>query len=84
MKLDVGSKKTLTDGFSIKADVFLPDYSIYSDYIASGSEDLNNPAVMVELYKDGKVVASGWVFEQMAQYNSYSHLRFGVALMPTK
>jgi hypothetical protein len=84
IKIDVGSKKALADGFSVRVDVFLPDYSIFDDYIASNSEELNNPAVMVELYKDDKVVASGWVFEEMAQYNSYSHIRYGVALMPTK
>ena len=84
IKLGVGAKKELGDGFSLKADVFLPDYSIFDDYIASRSEDLNNPAVMVELYQGDKLVASGWVFKEMADFNSYSHLRFSVALMPMK
>ncbi len=84
IKVGVGAKKALKDGFSIRADVFLPDYSIFDDYIASRSEELNNPAVMVELYEGDKLVASGWVFKEMVQYNSYSHLRFAVALMPMK
>lgn len=84
LKIGVGAKKELKDGFSIKAGVFLPDYSIFDDYIASKSEELNNPAVMVELYKGDKLVASGWVFKEMAQYNSYKHLRFSVALLPMK
>ena len=46
--------------------------------------ELNNPAVMVELFEGDKVVAKGWVFELMAQYNSYSHLRYGVTLLPTE
>lgn len=84
IKVGVGAKKELKDGFSIRAEVFLPDYSIFDDYIASRSEELNNPAVMVELYEGDKLVASGWVFKEMTQYNSYKHLRFAVALMPMK
>lgn len=84
IKVVIGTKKALADGFSIKVDTFLPDYSIYEDYIASKTEVLNNPAVMVELYKGDEVVSSGWVFEMMAQYNSYSHIRYAVALLPAE
>jgi hypothetical protein len=84
LKLDVGASKELADGFSIKVEIFLPYYSIYTDYIASKTDELGNPAIMVELYKDGKVVSSGWIFEEMPQYNSYRHLRYGVILLPTE
>ncbi|MEE9542908.1 MAG: hypothetical protein V3V95_03910, partial [Thermodesulfobacteriota bacterium] len=70
--------------FSLKVEVFLPDYSIFDDYIGSRTNELSNPAVLVKLYKGGEVVSSGWIFEEMIDYNSYSHLRYAVVLMPTK
>lgn len=80
----IGVKKALADGFSLRVELFLPDYVISEDFIDSRTDEPNNPAIMLELYKGDKVIASGWVFEGMAQYNSYSHLRYAVVLLPTK
>ena len=38
IKIDVGTKKALADGFTIRVETFLPDYSIYDDYIASKTD----------------------------------------------
>lgn len=84
ISIDVDVKKALADGFSIMVEYFVPDYMIAGDFIGSRTDEPNNPAVRLKLYKDDKVVASGWVFENMPQYNSYSHLRYAVVLLPTE
>ena len=84
VKFDIGASKELKDGFTLNAEVFLPDYTIFDDHIGSRSNEPTNPAVLVKLYKDKELVSSGWVFEELIEYNSYSHMRFAVVLMPTK
>jgi hypothetical protein len=84
VKVGIGKAKDLTDGFSLNVVVFLPDYSIYDDYIASKTNELSNPAVKVSLYKGKELISSGWIFEELIEYNSYNHMRFAVVLLPTK
>lgn len=84
VKVDIGSKRELKDGFSLKVEAFLPAYTIFDDHIGSLGNELSNPAVLVKLYKGGEMVSSGWVFEGMAEYNSYSHMRYAIVLMPAK
>ncbi|MEE8573886.1 MAG: hypothetical protein V3T30_00595 [Thermodesulfobacteriota bacterium] len=80
----VGEKKALKDGFALTVKAYVPDYAISGDYISTRSNEPKNPAILVELHKAGEVVASGWVFELLADYNSYSHIRYSLALAPTK
>ncbi len=75
---EVGVGKT---GYTIKVETFLPDYAVFSDHIGSRSAEPNNPAVLVELMRDDKSVAKGWVFEKFPTFNSYQHERFALALL---
>ena len=87
MKVDIGSSVKLGEsGFSLKAEVFLPHYTVFDDenYIGSRSNDPVNPALQVALYEGDKLVSDGWVFEEMTQYNSFSNLRFSVVLLPVR
>lgn len=81
---EIGKKTALkAGGFSVKVEAFVPDYTIYDDYIGSKSNQPNNPAIMVELFDKDKSVAKGWIFNkpEFSSFNSFKHDRFSVALV---
>ncbi len=82
IKVKVGVDSPIGDtGFSVKVSAFVPDYTMFEDYVSTRSDEPNNPAVFVELLKGDEVVASGWVFKKLPTFNSYKHDRFTVALL---
>ena len=84
LKAEIGKKTALkASGFSVKVEAFVPDYTIYEDYIGSKSNQPNNPAIMVELFDKDKSVAKGWIFNkpEFSSFNSFKHDRFSVALV---
>ncbi|MFZ3071847.1 MAG: hypothetical protein WA162_01240 [Thermodesulfobacteriota bacterium] len=81
---EIGKKTALkAAGFSVKVEAFVPDYTIYEDYIGSKSNEPNNPAIMVELFEKDKSVAKGWIFNkaEFSSFNSFKHDRFSVSLV---
>ncbi len=80
--MDVGSTVSLNGtGFSLRVEVFIPDYAMFDDHIGSRSNEPNNVAVMVELMEGDKPVAMGWVFKAYPAFNSYGHERFTIGLV---
>lgn len=80
--LKVGSKVQLTnDGYDLMVEILVPDYAISDKTITSRSNNPNNPAVLVDLLKEGKSVARGWVFNQFPQFNSFNDSRFHLVLV---
>lgn len=67
---------------AIKAEVFLPHYTMYDTYISSKSNEPVNPAVLVELLENGKSITKGWVFTNFTAFNSYKHARYEILLPP--
>jgi len=68
--------------FTIKAEVFLPHYTMYDTYIGSKSNEPVNPAILVELLEGGKSRAKGWVFANFTDFNSFKHARYEILLPP--
>jgi len=68
------------DDYKIKMDALVPDYTIAGDHIESRSNEPKNPAVLVTLFKGDKAVARGWVFRDLADFNSYNNERFHIVL----
>lgn len=85
LKLDVG-KKVAIEGtnFKISAVVFIPHYVIYEDHIGSKTNELNNPAVLMELFDGDKSVARGWIFKSFTTFNSFVHEKYTIALLEQK
>lgn len=82
LSIAVGKSVKLGEsGFTLKVEAFLPDYAMYDDHIGSRSKDLNNPAVLVELFDGDKSVAKGWIFKSLPQFNSYKNERFSLELV---
>ncbi|MBI5887597.1 MAG: hypothetical protein HZB82_02635 [Deltaproteobacteria bacterium] len=81
MTLKVGAVTKLgADDYKLKMDAVVPDYTIAGDHIESRSNEPKNPAVLVTLFKGDKAVARGWVFRDLADFNSYNNERFHIVL----
>jgi len=81
VKLPVGSTTQLTDdGYEVKVEVLVPDYAINGNHIESRSNEAKNPAVLIDLLKNGKVETRGWIFTQFPEFNSFNNKRFRFVL----
>lgn len=60
-------------GYTLLVEAFMPSYSSDFNTITSVSNELDNPAAMVQLKKGGEVVARGWVFQNLPEYNTFKH-----------
>lgn len=74
--------QTTVGAYTIRVPAFMPDYAITDNKITSRSAEAKNPAALVELVENGKVVAEGWVFGMLPSFNSYKHDKIAVALAP--
>lgn len=57
-------------GLALEAGPFLPAFMSDNNRITSLSNEPDNPAVMVRLYRDGQLLNSGWVFRDLPQFNT--------------
>ncbi|MCR4287006.1 MAG: hypothetical protein NUW09_03215 [Deltaproteobacteria bacterium] len=76
-----GSVNIGKNGATLKVVAFVPDYAMSDNNIVSRSNDLKNPAVLLELLEGGKVVVRGWVFNKFPDFNSFNSAKFKVALV---
>lgn len=76
-----GSANIGKNGATLKVVAFVPDYAMSDNNIVSRSNDLKNPAVLLELLEGGKVVVRGWVFNKFPDFNSFNSAKFKVALV---
>ncbi|MHB1619065.1 MAG: hypothetical protein ACYCTY_03655 [Sulfuricella sp.] len=60
------------DGAQLHVINFLPAYTSDFNTATSSSNEPTNPAVQVQLIKQGKVLAEGWVFQKLPDFNSFS------------
>jgi len=60
------------EGVQLHVMNFLPAYTSDFNTATSSSNEPTNPAVQVQLIKQGKVLAEGWVFQKLPDFNSFS------------
>ncbi len=74
IQVEVGVPIRLEKGdLVLLVEAFLPSYTSDFNTITSVSNELENPAVMVQLKKSDEVVARGWVFQNLPEYNTFKH-----------
>lgn len=74
IRIQPGEAVTLErSGLALLVEAFLPSYSSDFNTITSVSNELDNPAAMVRLTKGDEVVAKGWVFQNLPEYNTFKH-----------
>lgn len=76
VSVKVGGDIKLKEGVRLKVEAIVPDYTIAESRIESRSNELNNPAVLIDLVENDKSVARGWVFRDYPEFNSYNDRRF--------
>ncbi len=86
------SKKTLTvplnsdlkipdTDMTLKAGSFLPHFSMTADSITSSSNNLENPAVSIEIFQGGKEVFHGWLFSKFPDIHPFQNDAIGLKLL---
>jgi len=74
IQVEVGVPMLLEkSGLELLVEAFLPSYTSDFNTITSISNEPKNPAVMVQLKKSDEVVARGWVFQNLPEYNTFKH-----------
>lgn len=69
------------ESVQLRAGPFLPSYMSDFNQITSASDKLDNPALRVELLRNGEVVDSGWVFRDLPQFNTLVNAPVDVELL---
>lgn len=74
IQVEVGVPMLLEkSGLELLVEAFLPSYTSDFNTITSISNEPKNPAIMVQLKKSDEVVARGWVFQNLPEYNTFKH-----------
>ena len=66
---------------TLKVGSFLPHFTMAADQITSGSNNLENPAVQLEVFQEGKEIFHGWLFSKYPAVHPLTHDKYGVALL---
>ena len=66
---------------TLKVGNFLPHFTMAADQITSGSNNLENPAVQLEVFQGGKEIFHGWLFAKYPAVHPFTHDKYGVALL---
>lgn len=84
LAIDVGKEASVPNAnLAIKVEAFLPNYTIFDEYITSKNNEPENAAALIELLENGKSVSKGWVFERLPDFNSYKNDKYDIVLMPS-
>jgi hypothetical protein len=65
----------------LRAEAFVPAYKSDFKTITSASNALDNPAAKVVLFENQQVVAKGWVFQNLPEFNSFSSDKVSIRLL---
>lgn len=66
---------------TLKVGDFLPHFSMTADSITSASNNLENPAVRIEVVQAGKPLFTGWLFAKYPAVHPFQHDKYGLSLV---
>ncbi|MBA4349544.1 MAG: DUF2155 domain-containing protein [Thermodesulfovibrio sp.] len=64
----------------ISVGEFLPDFKIEGSTITSGSNELGNPAVKIEIFEKGTGIFDGWLYSKYPDIHAFEHQKYGLTL----
>ena len=67
-------------GLVVRADVFLPAFTMSTDVITSSGTEPENPAARITVSENGNPIFGGWVFTRFPDVHPFSHPRFTLRL----
>jgi len=81
IKLPIGGKISLGNKLELHLLHYLPAYTSDFQSVTSSSNEQENPAVQIEAIADGQVIAEGWVFQNLPEFNSFHSEQVKVRLI---
>jgi hypothetical protein len=80
--VDLNSEFKVPDSpYTLKVGSFLPNFTMAGDTITSKSNDLENPALGVEVFEGGKSVWKGWLYQRFPAIHSFPSEKIGFLLI---
>jgi hypothetical protein len=64
----------------VRADVFLPAFTMAAEEITSNGIELSNPAARITVLEKGKEVFGGWIFTNFPDVHPFEHPRYTLRL----
>jgi hypothetical protein len=75
-----GSARIPDSELDVRADVFLPAFTMAGEEITSQGVEPNNPAARITVAEKGNEVFSGWIFTNFPDVHPFQHPRFSLKL----
>lgn len=67
-------------GLEVRADVYLPAFTMSADTITSTGTAEENPAARIAVVEGGKEIFTGWIFQRFPDVHPFQHPRFAIRL----
>lgn len=64
----------------VRADVFLPSFSMSAEEITSTGTGQENPAARIAVVEKGNEIFAGWIFTRFPEVHPFQHPRFSLKL----
>jgi len=81
-RVPIGSKIELEGtGLQLYIVAFVPAFQSNAGVVTSSANTPDNPALLVELIEGEKKLASGWVFQNLPAYNTFTNDKVKVRLL---
>jgi hypothetical protein len=75
-----GSAPLSGSDLEIRADVFLPSFSMSAEEITSTGTGQENPAARIAVLEKGNEIFAGWIFTRFPEVHPFQHPRFSLRL----
>ena len=75
-----GAAPLLSTDLVIRADVFLPSFSMSAEEITSTGIGQENPAARIAVLESGREIFAGWIFKRFPDVHPFQHPRFSLKL----
>ena len=82
-QLDVplgGTARVPESEMDVRADVFLPAFTMAGDAITTQGLEATNPATRITVTDQGKEIFSGWIFANYPDVHPFQHPRYSLRL----
>ena len=66
---------------TLKIGAFFPHFTMTADTITSASNNLENPALQIEIRQAGKEAFKGWLFGKFPAVHPFQNDKYGVILL---
>jgi hypothetical protein len=75
-----GTARIPDSELEVRADVFLPAFTMAAEEITSKGVELTNPAARITVLEKSKEIFAGWIFTNFPDVHPFQHPRFSLRL----